>query len=181
VGFIPITLPKSQEVVLIQPISPFLLNKISREYPAPTPPMQRVSLGTPENPHWEESPNESHPDYIAAREAWSRDLEEKIRRFTVTVGTRIEWNKDKKERLAELRANVEKTNKATGMNIQIEEDDDYAYVNYIALQTGDDYQYLLKAIMEGSRPTEGAITEAAATFRPEPNGQEPHLQGEGHI
>ncbi len=169
-GFTPITLPRSGEVVLIQAISPFLLNKFKRKYPPPAPPIQRVNLGTEERPIWEESVNESHPDYLAARLEWGQMLEERVRRFTLSLGTKIEWSDEKREQLAQLRKGVTDA----GEDL-IEEDDNFAYISYIAIQTGEDYQFLLKAILEGSRPSEEAIAEAVETFRPVADGQSANL------
>jgi hypothetical protein len=176
-AFEPITLPGSGEVVLVQSVSPFLTNKLRREYPAPKPPVQRVMIGDRE----EGIANESDPSYIADREKWGRELEEKIRRFAIRMGARIEWTDEKRARLKELRESVQMVNEETGSNIVIEEDDDFAYITYIAFQTTKDVEVLLKAIMEGSRPTEGAIQDAIATFRPEPNGQRTDLQGQEHL
>lgn len=177
----PITLPNSKEVILVQPVSPFLLNKLKMACPPPKPPIQRVPIGDPDNPVWEESANESHPDYIEARQAWSQDLELKIRRLTIATGAKIEWTEEKKARLRHVRDSVQKTNEETGMALEIEADDDFAYISYIACQSGEDYQFLLKHIMSASRPTEEAIQEGIATFRPDADGHGADIPGAGHI
>lgn len=180
-GYTAFTLPKSGEVVLIQPVSPLLLAKLRRKYtkenPVPQPPVQRVNMGTHESPIWEESVNESHPDYLEAKREYAQAVEMQVRRSMLALGAEIEWTDAKHEALTRLR---EKAARA-GLEDEIEEDDNHAYISYIAVKAPEDYNALLTAIMEGSQPTEGAIEEGIATFRPEPNGQEPHLQGEEHI
>lgn len=176
-GFVPITLPVSKEVVLIQSVSPFLINKFKRRYSPPAPPVERVNLGTEEAPDWEETPNAAHPDYIEARKAWAEDLEERTRRFMIALGAEVEWTDAKRERLARLRAAIAKE----GDGLEIEEEDNYAYISYVAVQSGEDYKALLEAIINGSRPSEEAITEATATFRPDINGQRADLQGQEHL
>lgn len=176
-GYTPITLPNSKEVVLIQPVSPFLLQKLRRRYPPPQPPIQRVPLGDPANPIWEETPNEAHPDYIAAREQWKFEIEEKTRRFTISLGASIEWTDAKRARLEQLRKGL----LAAGEEGLVDGDDDFIYISYIACQTAEDYKFLVNEIINGSRPTEEAIQEAVATFRPDANGHSPDLQGEKHL
>lgn len=178
-GFTPITLPVSKEVVLIQPVSPFLLNKLKRRYPPPTPPVERVNMGTPDEPFWQEQVNEAHPDYLAARQAWSGEQEERTRRFTIKLGALIEWTDAKIARLAEIRKKMEELGEP--LDADDDKDDNYAYISYVAVQSGEDYKALLEAIINGSRPSEEAITEAVATFRPDANGQRADLQGAEHI
>jgi hypothetical protein len=175
--YLPITLPDSKEVVLVRPVSPFLLNKLRRAYPPPKPPVQPVNLGTSDNPLWEDSPNESHPDYIEARAAWQLDLEQRIRRFNISLGAKIEWTAEKRALLAEMREQVARA----GEGDLIEGDDDFAYISYIACATAEDYKLLLNTIMSTSRPTEEAIQEGIATFQPGPNGDGSDLPGPEHI
>lgn len=176
-GYTPITLPNSKEVVLIQPVSPFLLQKLRRRYPPPPIPVQRVNLGTEDSPHWEEEPNEAHPDYIAAREKWKGEVEERVRRLTISLGATIEWTDAKRQRLVQLQKGL----LAAGEEGLVDGDDDFVYISYIACQTGEDYRFLVNEIINGSQPTEEAIQEAIATFRPEPNGHSPDLQGQERI
>lgn len=176
-GFTPLTLPVSGEVVLVQPVSPFLLAKFRRKHLPPAPPIQKVNMGTKEEPFWEESENENHPDHIKALEKWRQEFEEKIRTYTLALGASIEWTDEKRERLAWLRGQNEKT----GEEIEIESDDNFAYISYVAIQSGEDYKTLLQAITEGSRPQEEGIKDATASFRPDTNGQGADVPGEGHI
>jgi hypothetical protein len=173
----PITLPDSGETVLVRPVSPFLLNKLRRAYPPPKPPMQQVNLGTSEAPVWEESPNESHPDYLDERAAWSQDHEQRIRRFNISLGARIEWTDEKRQRLAEMREQAARA----GEEGLVEEDDNFAFISYIACITSKDYKYLLDTIMSTSRPTEEAIAEGIATFQPGSDGNGPNVSGQEHI
>jgi hypothetical protein len=173
----PLELPHSKEVILIQPVSPFLLAKLRTKYPAPKPPIQTVNLGTAEKPVWEESINDAHPDHIAAREAWSQELERRMRHFTLAFGARVEWTAEKRAKLDAIREQAARAGEAD----LIEADDDFAYISYIACLDMRDYHFLLNSIMSSSRPTEEAITEAIATFRPDANGHSADVPGEEHI
>lgn len=176
-GYLPVTLPISGEVVLVQPVSPLLLAKLRKKYPPPEAPSQQVNYGTSEAPQWADEPNESHPDYLKALQEWKLLLEERSRHFAMILGTQIEWTKEKRERLEAYREAIT----STGEELDIEEDDKIAYISYVAIQSGEDYATLLKAVLEGSRPTEEGIKDAIASFRADTNGEGTNLQGEGHI
>jgi hypothetical protein len=171
-----ITLPISGETVLVKPVSPFLMHKVRNSIPRPRPPMQRVNLGTPEQPKWEESPNEADPDYGQALKEWTHTVEAKSRALNIDLGARIEWTDEKRQAVAEIKAAGE----AHGLTFE-GESDTFIYVSYVAVKGAEDYNTLLRAILNESRPTEGAIQEAVATFRPEPNGQRTDLQGQEHL
>lgn len=168
-------------MVLIQSVSPFLLQKLRRKYPPPQPPTQPANWGTADSPEWKEEVNGADPDYLAAREKWTHEMEERMRQITISLGAMIEWNDKKRAKLARLREGLRKAGEEDLLGT--EGDDDFAYISYIACRDpdGEDYKYLLREIMNGSRPTEGAIQDAIATFRPEPNGHGTDIQGPEHI
>lgn len=174
--FTAIKLPISGETVLIKPVSPFLLQKARKSVKRPLPPVQRANLGTADNPVWEDTPNEAHPDYEQKLKAWTQEVEEKSRAITIELGTQIEWTDEKRKAVAEI--------KAAGHNNGIDfdgESDLFIYVSYVAIKAAEDYNTLLKAILGESRPTEEAIQEGIATFRPDSNGHSPDVSREEHI
>ncbi|RMG92585.1 MAG: hypothetical protein D6706_16645 [Chloroflexi bacterium] len=72
-NLIEVALP-SGKTVHIRPVSAALVaQRLRRRYPAPKPPLQTVDYG---NGIKRKEFNYSHPDYLKAREAWERFLQE---------------------------------------------------------------------------------------------------------
>lgn len=181
-GFKPVTLPISGEVVLVQPVSPLLLAKLRKRYPPPEPPVQQVNYGTVDNPQYQQELNESHPEYLKALQEWKVLLEERSRLFAIRLGTKIEWTDERKEAVEAFRAGMRAFEADSGESLDTDEEDDATvFISYIAVQGSKDYETLLRAVIEGSRPSEEGIKDAVASFRPDANGQGADVPGEGRI
>lgn len=152
------------KVVLYRRVSPFLGRALAKQFPEPKPPVQRVNYGTEQVPDWQEEPNPSHPDYLAAMQSHSALIEEQMNRLYLRRGVKVEWTKGKDVELEELKADM------AGLGLPLEGDDQFLYVLYVVCDSIDVYQELVSLIMGSSQPQEEAIQAEVNGFRPEMAG-----------
>jgi hypothetical protein len=143
--------------VSIRKVSPLLGAEIQRAFPAPTPPLQEVDYGDGVK---KMEPNPSDPTFIEELRKYSNFLEEKTRSLIIKRGVVIELTDEQKSDVAELRKQWK-----DDFGVELQGDDKYIFVSYIAVGTDSDLEELLQAILRRSRPTEGAIAEATKTFQ----------------
>lgn len=157
-----VTLPDSGRTVRIKFVGPMLMNDIRKAVtravgPKPAPPVQEVDYGGTK----QQEPNPLHPDYEAAVREWhvaqGQVMLEKLLRF----GVECEMTEADQARLAELR---------TDPDLELPEDDKIAFLTRIVAATERDQDALQEAILGRAQPTEKAVAEALATFRPDVPG-----------
>lgn len=146
------------EIVMIRRAGLFIGTKLQRQYPDPKPPMQRVNFGTDADPDWREEANPADPEYEQALQKHRVEAEERLFRTYVRLGCKIEWTTEKRELLAEYRAVMQEE------GVELEQDDNLAYIRNIACGDPEDYQTLLSSLMGVNQPTEEAVKEYQEAF-----------------
>lgn len=158
-----ITLPDSGRTVRIKFVGPMLMNDIRKAVaravgPRPEPPTQEVDYG---NGSKKLEPNPLHPGYEASVREWhvaqGQVMLEKLLRY----GVECEMTPEDEARLAELRADPD---------LALPEDDKLAFLTRLVASTERDQEALQEAIQGKAQPTEKAVAEALATFRPDVPG-----------
>ncbi len=132
--------------IAVQPVSNLLMVEVQRTMPRPKPPMEKIQNadGT-----WREEPNPHHPDYEAAISEWMGDLEQAIRRLCIKRGVVLRLNDEQRKEVDELREFMR-----TEFKQELDSDDRFVYVAYIAVSGETDYQKLVSAIVGRSQPTD---------------------------
>lgn len=143
------------EVVFVSKVSLFLAREITKNFPPPKPPLNKVMYGTEEV--WE--PNESDPEYIEAVRAHDEEVKLILMRLMIKRGVWVQWDDYKASQVASLRQD------ALDLKTELDPDDKLAWIMYIAAGTPEDMNELLTAITQRSQPTEGAIRENISNFR----------------
>jgi hypothetical protein len=149
-------------VIEIGKIPPLLIQKINKAYPAPKPPVERIDMG---DGIFETHENTAHPDYLQAVQDHQSHLEEMFRNLTIQLGVK---SKLTDEQLEQVKAQRELM---ASVGVELEPDDKYVFVSYVAVETSDDYTRLLQAVMEESQPTEARIQAIEESFQGEVPGE----------
>lgn len=140
----------------VRKVSPLLLLKLRDRYPVPQPPTQLVDYGDGEK---RLEPNPSHPDFAAAQIAYDQMMEQKARELLIRRGVSVIWTAEARADLDELKSWWKEN-----YDEELEGDDDYLYVSYIALGSDSDLEDLVNALVRRTRPTEEATKESLARF-----------------
>lgn len=144
-------------ILMIRKVSPDLMRELYQLYPAPQPPMQTVDLGEGQT---RQEPNPVHPDYLAAVQAHSVMLQEKMQRLLITRGVMLEMTPEVTAQVAELRT---EWHEITGADL--DDSDKMLYISKIAVGTPEDLEELINAITRRSQPTDPAIQESLEQFK----------------
>lgn len=155
-GLTPFTFPDSGRTVFVRRVGPLLMATLRKQYPPPTPPLNRVDYG---DGVVREEPNPADPDHQAALQEYNLQLEERARRLCVRRGIVVRLDDEAAAELAALRED------AAAVGLELEGSDVELYVSYLCVQTEADYEALVSAVLRRSQPTEEAIQEAADSFR----------------
>lgn len=145
--------------VHIRKVSPLLIREVSRAFPAPEPPLNRVDYG---DGVIKQEPNPADPDHITALGIYQIEIEQRVRRLMIKLGVEVDIDYDV---LAVYRAAMAEAGAA------LDTDDKVAYVTGVCVGTAEDYQDLVKAITRRSQPTEEAVRDAQESFRGQVSGQ----------
>ena len=137
----------------IRKVSPLVATEIRKKFPAPRPPLVKVDYG---DGKFEMEANPDHPNHKAAMEDYQLLLEEKIRRAYLKLGCVCSPDV---ELVAETRATLQEI----GLDMSAD-NDDFIFINYIAVASAEDYNDLIQAIISRSVPSEADIQAASDTF-----------------
>ena len=140
----------------IKRVSPMLAVELARKFPKPKPPMKQVKYGD----EISLEPNPADPEYLATLEEWQVQQELRTQSMYIRRGVVIELTDAQRKELAELRQFWKDE-----YGMELDKDDKYAYITYIAMEGGEDIGGLLSAIAGVSRPTEEAIEAAVDSFQ----------------
>lgn len=145
------------ETVQIRKVSPLLVIKLRERFPAPKPPLQTVDYG--DGPKQEQNPTE--PGYLLAVQEYEQAMERRVRNLLIQRGVVIDWDDDKKTKLAELRSWW----KATYAEDLDDLDDTFAYVSYICVGSDSDLEELVNMLIKRSQPSQEGIEAAQARLK----------------
>lgn len=127
----------------VRKVSPALMLKLRREFPAPRPPMQTVDYGDEKGE--EVLPNEADPDYQYELEAYNAAFEERLRRMYIRRGVMVQWTDALKEEVQNVRTEwKEETGK------ELDGSDEFVAVSYIFLGSQEDMDDLVRTITQRS-------------------------------
>lgn len=140
----------------IRKVSPFLLNEVSEQFPAPLAPIVTVTIGDEKR----EERNEADPTYQEALKAHRRLLLQKTQELIVERGVVLTLTPEQKAEVKELRSQFLAM---TGNELQ--GSDKAIYLMKIAIGTEEDLQELVEAITRRSHPTEQEMAKASDSFR----------------
>jgi hypothetical protein len=145
---IPFTFKSTGIEVALKPVSNVLILEVRRSCPKPLPPVERIENadGT-----FREEPNPDAPAYADALAAWSEHLEESIRKLCIKRGVVLHLNDTQKAEVAELRDFMR-----AEFGRELDSNDRYVYVAYIAVGGGSDYADLVNAVLQ--RPSDPKST-----------------------
>lgn len=138
--------------VQIFPVSRALILEIDKLNPEPQPPIVESPVGDGTTLT---EPNTADPDYKAAHLKWFDQRELDYEDLMFKLGCRAEVDQDV---LAQTR-----TYMRTRYKIELDPDDNYAYIKFCLLNAGEQGE-LYDAIIGRSKPTEGAIAKAIEDF-----------------
>lgn len=145
------------ETVMIRKVSPLLVIKLRERFPAPKPPLQTVDYG--DGPKQEQNPTE--PGYLLAVQDYEQTMERRVRNLLIQRGVVIDWDDEKKSRLAELRAWWKET-----YNEDLDDlDDTFAYVSYICVGSDSDLEELVNVLIKRSQPSPEGVEAAQERFK----------------
>lgn len=138
----------------LRKVSPLVATEIRKRFPPPKPPLAKVDYG---DGNFEMEPNVDHPSHKAAMETYNLELEEKVRRAYLKLGCVVVVEQDSVDIMRE-------TMKEIGIDLS-SETNEFVYINYVAVSSGEDYNELIQAIINRSTPTETDIQAASDSFR----------------
>lgn len=135
---IPFVFQSTGVEVALKPVSALLIVDARRSVPRPLPPSERVQNG---DGSWREEPNYDAPAYARALEAYNEKVELAVRKLCVKRGVVLRLTDAQKEEVTELR---EFWRAEYGQ--ELDPDDRYVYVAYIAAGSQADYEALAAAL-----------------------------------
>lgn len=147
---VPFTFGSTGVTVMVKPVPPFLMNEARKSIKKPVPPQQPVE-NADGTTRLESNP--SHPDYIAALDAYEGKLAVVGQRMMIKRGVVLDLSDEQRAELATLRTEME----AEGVTT-LDPDDKIAYILYIAAGSALDIAALIKAITERGQPTDPKLT-----------------------
>lgn len=153
---IPYKVHDTGETLYISKVNPLLVREITRNFPPPKPPLNKIQYGD----EWVEEPNELDPSYIQEREQHDEEVNNKLMKLVLRRGVWVDWNEQKAQQVATLRQDMEELG-----NTDLPDDDILTWVMYIALGTPEDINELTTIITRRSQPTEKPIQENISSFR----------------
>ncbi len=132
--------------IAVRPVSNLLMVEAQRSIPKPKPPVEKVQNadGT-----WREEPNPHHPDYEKALEDWTADVEVAVRKLCIKRGVVLTLNDEQRAEVAEVREFMRREYQR-----ELDDDDRYVYVAYVAIGGQADYEKLVNTIVGRSQPTD---------------------------
>ncbi len=148
------TFKDSGVTVYVKKISPTVPMELQRMFPPPKPPLQEVDYG---EGRIVKEPNPAAPSYIEELNKYRVDLESRLRKLMIKLGVSCTPDMDAVKEFREAWL------EATGQ--ELEGDDKYVYVSYIAIQSESDLNDLLTAILTKSQPTGSEIQASIDNFR----------------
>lgn len=151
------TFKDSGVTVKIKRVSPYLVSKMSEQFPPPEPPLQEVDYGDGKK---RKEVNESDPKYIEEMRKYNIEFEKRMRKVIIDLGVVYELTDEDKKEVEKLRQYM--TEEFDG---ELEDDDKVAFITYIAVGSDKDIEDLISAILLRSQPTEKAIEAAKNNFK----------------
>lgn len=158
------TCPDTGIKLPIRKVSPDLIQrlekKIRTETTEPKPPLQTVDYG---NGPVQEA-NWAEPGYLAAHEAWEREVNQKMQEQSqdmllyLGVVKHIKLDDEMLAQVQEMREDADR------FGLELDKDDKSVWVRNIALGTVEDLTDLVNRIIRRSQPTEEAVEEAQSRF-----------------
>ncbi len=137
----------------LRKVSPLVATEIRKRFPPPKPPLAKVDYG---EGHFEMEPNPDHPAHKLAMETYNMELEEKVRRAYLKLGCVVTPDQEMVNTARDAMNEI-------GVDLS-NETNEFVYINYCAVASGDDYNDLIQAIINRSVPTEADIKAASDTF-----------------
>lgn len=137
----------------LRKVSPLVATEIRKRFPPPKPPLSKVDYG---EGNFEMEPNPDHPGHKLAMENYNMELEEKVRRAYLKLGCVVVPDQEQVDLTREAMKEI-------GVDLS-DETNEFVYINYCAVASGDDYNDLIQAIINRSVPTEADIKAASDTF-----------------
>lgn len=153
---IPFRLHDTGETVYISKVNPLLVREITRNFPPPKPPLNKMQYGE----EWVDEPNELDPSYIQEKQQHDEEVNNRLIKLVIRRGVWIDWNEQKAQQVTTLRQDMEELG-----NTDLPEDDKLIWVMYLAVGTPEDMEELVTAVTRRSRPTEKPIQENISSFR----------------
>lgn len=150
----PFTFPDSGKKVLLQkvPTSVIMLD-LMKKNPKPQAPIQAVNIAG----HETHERNYAHPDYHNALTRWEQDIEAKAAELLLSMGVVIELKAETKKEINQKRAELN--------GYLPNHNDKMLWLRYIAIESDNDFQSLLKAIRNHSNPTQEGVANAQDSFQ----------------
>jgi hypothetical protein len=157
-----VKLPDSGVTIRVNRIAPATMMAIGRKFPDLKPPLQQVDYG---NGSKRMEPNPLDPDYVLALVKHSQAKTMLVLETYARLGVDCDVDAQK---VAEFRAYAEE------MGLDIPKNDKAVYVLHILCLSNTDLLAMQNGVDGNSIPTEQAVTDKAATF---PS----NVQGNGHL
>jgi hypothetical protein len=148
----PFTFKDTGITILTRRVSPLLMYELRKQFPAPEPPLQKVSFGEDEETY---EPNPAHPEYHAAMNKYNSEFKDKAMVLLIKRGTVINWTDEMRGEIAELRKFW-----MDEYGWELPKDDTLAYIQYICVGSPQDLDEFTTFITTRSQPTEEAVAEA---------------------
>jgi siroheme synthase (precorrin-2 oxidase/ferrochelatase) len=141
---IPFVFESTGVEIAIRPVSPILAQRAHQSVIKPLPPMEEI-----ENPDGTKrlEPNRSHPDYLAAMEAYGVEVERISRNVYIQQGVVLHLNEEQKAEVDLLRKQM------ADIGVTLEDDDNLVYIIYRAIGSRRDYQRFFDVASGESQPT----------------------------
>jgi len=149
-------LPVSECELTIRKVSPMLAMEVNRIFPVPQPPQQEVDYGDGKK---RLEANLAHPDYQAALLKRDENIQKKMQSLIFKRGIAMVLTDEQKQEVADLRKYWK-----DDMGEELDGDDLFVWVSYIAIEDEKDMTGLMNAIMSVSQPTQEAIEKAKDMF-----------------